>query len=174
MRVDHRGGDILVAEQFLHAADIIAILKQMRSKTMPKGMAARGFWDGGGSDCLFDCVLQVSFRDVMAAFLATAWVDRDFVGRESVLPDPFAGGFRVFTLQSMREIDGAATAGEILLVKFLDASEVGLERAQQTLGENSNSLPHPLAFADGDLSVAEIDVFDAESKAFEKAETASI
>src|SRR5881394_2657366 len=118
MRVNHCGGNVLVAKQFLHTADIIAILKQMRSKTMPKGVAARGFWDRGGTDCLFDCVLQVSFRDMMPAFLATPWVDRDFVGRESVMQDPFAAGFRVFTLQSMGEIHGAATAGEVLLVKF--------------------------------------------------------
>lgn len=163
-----------MAEQFLHAADIVAILKQMGSKTVPKGVAARGFWDGGGTNCFFDRVLQISLCGMMAAFLATAWVDRDFVGRKSVLPDPFAGGFGIFTHQSMGEIDGAATTGEVLLVKFFDAGEVDSKRAHQTVGQNSNSLPHPLAFADGDLPVAEIDVFHAESEAFEKAEAASI
>jgi len=32
MRVNHRGRDILVPEQFLYSADVVAILKQVRCK----------------------------------------------------------------------------------------------------------------------------------------------
>jgi hypothetical protein len=59
-------------------------------------------------------------------------------------------------------------------VKLFHASEMGLERVHEAVGEDGNSLPHPLAFADSNLAIAEIDVFDAESEAFEKAEAASI
>ena len=40
MRVDHRGLDILVAEQFLNGPDIVSVLQQMRGKGMAKRMAA--------------------------------------------------------------------------------------------------------------------------------------
>ena len=38
MSIDHGGLDIFVAEQFLHGADVIAILEQLSGKTMAKGM----------------------------------------------------------------------------------------------------------------------------------------
>jgi hypothetical protein len=44
MGVNH-GGHIFVAKQFLNGANIIAVLEQMRSKTVAKGMAVPGFWD---------------------------------------------------------------------------------------------------------------------------------
>jgi hypothetical protein len=37
MRVDHGGADIFMPQEFLHSADVVAILQQMRRK----GMAAR-------------------------------------------------------------------------------------------------------------------------------------
>ena len=45
MRVDHRGLHAAVAEQFLNRADVVARLKQMRGKGVPKGMACRSFRD---------------------------------------------------------------------------------------------------------------------------------
>jgi hypothetical protein len=35
MGVDHSGGDILVAEQLLNGANIVAVLQQMCGKTVP-------------------------------------------------------------------------------------------------------------------------------------------
>jgi hypothetical protein len=54
MGIDHGGRDLLVTEQLLHRADIIAILQQMRGKTMPERMAGSRLMDTGASDCEFD------------------------------------------------------------------------------------------------------------------------
>jgi hypothetical protein len=43
MGVDHRGFDIFMAEEFLHGADIVAMLQQLRRKTMAKGMTTDSF-----------------------------------------------------------------------------------------------------------------------------------
>ena len=41
VRVDHRTGDIAVAERFLHATNVRAGFQEMRGKAVPQGMAAR-------------------------------------------------------------------------------------------------------------------------------------
>jgi hypothetical protein len=43
VRVDHCGGDVFVAEQFLHRTDIIAGFQQMGGEAVAERMAADGF-----------------------------------------------------------------------------------------------------------------------------------
>ena len=40
MRVDLRGGDVGVAEQFLHGADVVAVLEQVRGEGMAQRVAS--------------------------------------------------------------------------------------------------------------------------------------
>ncbi len=47
MRIDHRGRDILVTEEFLDGPDIVAVLRSMGCKRVPGGEASggrRGGW----------------------------------------------------------------------------------------------------------------------------------
>jgi hypothetical protein len=53
VRVNHRGLHILVPQQFLHGADVITILKQVRGKAVAKGVAAYPFLDSGEANGLF-------------------------------------------------------------------------------------------------------------------------
>ena len=165
--VNHRGRDILVAEEFLDGTNIITVLQQMGSKTVPKGMAACRFFDTAGSNGILDGVLKVSLRHVMAASFAAARVDCDFLGREDILPGPFARGFRIFPVQGTGKINSAAAAGEILTMQFFDAGEMRLERAAESRRQHGHAFPHSFPFADGDLPVAEIDIFYAQPQAFE-------
>ena len=57
--VNHGRGDVLVPEEFLHGANIIAVFQQMRSETVPEGMAAGGFGDAGGAEAALTRVLEV-------------------------------------------------------------------------------------------------------------------
>ena len=41
MGVNHRCGHILVAQQFLHCANVISILEQVRGERVPKCMTTR-------------------------------------------------------------------------------------------------------------------------------------
>jgi hypothetical protein len=58
--INHCRGDVFVAEQFLHSANIVTVPQQMRSKTVSKSMAACGFWDAGDANGLLHCVMQVA------------------------------------------------------------------------------------------------------------------
>ena len=52
MRVQHRGGHVAMPQQFLHGADIISRLQQMRRERMAEGVARRSLADAGAQHCL--------------------------------------------------------------------------------------------------------------------------
>ena len=72
--VDHRRPHALVAQQFLHGADVIPVLEQMRGERVAKGMATDRLVDPCQLDRSFDCPLQAAFTEVMAVPLASAGV----------------------------------------------------------------------------------------------------
>src|SRR3954470_6180372 len=106
----------------------------MRSKTMPECMAARTFGDAACADCVFDGVLEVLFVDVMPAFLAVAWIERQFFGGKNVLPSPLPGSFWIFSMKCARQINSATATSEILSMKFFHAGEMGLQRPDEAIG----------------------------------------
>ena len=163
-----------MAKQLLHATNIIPILQQVRSKTVPESVAAAGFLHVGRAHSVSDRILQIALREVVPAFFAGARIDRNFIGRKNVLPDPFAGRFRVLAMEGVAQVNGAATPREVLLVELFDAGQVRLKRMDEAIREDRDPLPHSLAFADGDLAVTKIDVFDSQAEALEKAEAASV
>ena len=67
VRVDHGGIDILVTEQFLHGADIVAILEKLGGKSMPEGVWGNGFVQACGNYSLLDGFLDHSDIQVMAS-----------------------------------------------------------------------------------------------------------
>ncbi len=61
MGVNHGGGDVTMAEQFLNGANIVAAFEKMGGEAMAKGMATGGLSEAGGGDRAFDGVLKVLF-----------------------------------------------------------------------------------------------------------------
>src|SRR6266404_2863657 len=49
VRVDHRGGDVLVAEEPLHGPDVVSGFQKMRRERLPERMAARWLANPGGT-----------------------------------------------------------------------------------------------------------------------------
>jgi hypothetical protein len=58
MRIDHDRTDVPMPEEFLDRPNIIAVLKQMGSKRMPEGVAARWFVNPYIERCLLYRVLR--------------------------------------------------------------------------------------------------------------------
>ena len=75
MGVNHGGGDVFVAEEFLDGANIIALFQQVRSETVPERVAVCGLGDSAGPDGVFDGVLEVFLVDMVAAFLAAPRIE---------------------------------------------------------------------------------------------------
>ncbi len=141
---------------------------------MPEGVTTGGFGGAGCGEGEFHCVLEVFLRDVVAAGLSTTRIEGEFGHGEDGLPRPGTGGPGVFAVEGEGEMDGSEAAGEIALVELADAGEMDLERGVQTDRQEGDSLAHAFAFADADLVVAEIDVFDPEAQDLEEAETTAV
>lgn len=65
MGINHGGFDTLVPKQFLHGADIVAVLQEVGGETMPEGVGGDGFVYPGGLGGLLDGFLQAGFMDVV-------------------------------------------------------------------------------------------------------------
>lgn len=94
---------------------------------MAKSVTTGGFAQASGADCKLDRVLEVLFRDVMAAALAATRVNSEFCGGENVLPRPRTCSIDVFSVKGVRQINRTAAAGKILAMQFADACKILLE-----------------------------------------------
>ena len=97
--VNHGRGDVLVSEQLLDRANIVAALQQMGRKAVAERVTAGRFTDPGITNRLFDGILQIFLPNVVSAFLTTAGINGRFISREDVLPSPFARGIRIFAME---------------------------------------------------------------------------
>ena len=67
MGVDHGGFNILMTEQFLDSADIVAVLEQMGSEGVAKGVRGDGFVNFYELSGLANCLLQNCLIQMMTA-----------------------------------------------------------------------------------------------------------
>ena len=68
VRVDHGRSDVLVPQEFLHRANIVTILQQVRGKTVSERMAAAALIQAGLAYRLLDRFLQHCFGNMMSTF----------------------------------------------------------------------------------------------------------
>lgn len=71
-------------------------------------------------------------------------------------------------------MDRAPAAGEVVLMELADSGEMGLERLFEPRRQKGDPLAHAFAFADGDLVIIEIDIFDAEAEGLEQTQAAPV
>ena len=64
--VDHGGGDVAVAEEFLDGADVVAGLKEVGREAVAEAVARGGFGEVGGYDRFVKRPLKDGFVKVMA------------------------------------------------------------------------------------------------------------
>jgi len=172
--VDHGGFDVFVAEQFLHGANVVAILEQVGGETVAEGVRGDAFVDFCGLGGGFDGFLESSFVDVVALGDAGAGVFREVGGGEEVLPEPFAVSVGVFFIQRVGKMDGAEAVGKVGLVQGFDLFEMLPQGEDEAFGQHGDAIIAAFAVADDDLVVVEVDVFDAKAKTFHKAQAAAI
>ena len=120
MRIHHGGFHIFVPEEFLDRPDVVALLQQMRGKTVSEGMATDAFVEPHRTPCLTHSLLQSTLARMMAADDPCPWVFRQTVGGKDILPDPEPAGMRILAFQRERSIDRANSLRDILRMYALD------------------------------------------------------
>src|SRR3990172_2304760 len=105
---------------------------------------------------------------------AGAWIDAESRRRERILPYPLLIGERVLAGQGEGKMDLAVTVGEVAFVDSADPGHVMLQRTDEGIWENGETILEALAIPDDDLTPVELDVFDTQPEALHQAEPASV
>lgn len=66
MGVDHRGADVVVTEELLHGADVVAVFEEMRGERMPQRVAGGSLVNRSQPNGVFYCPLNRAFMYMMA------------------------------------------------------------------------------------------------------------
>jgi len=172
--VDHGGLDVLVAEEFLNGADVVAVLEEVGGEGVAKGVGGDVFLDpgleGGGADGF----LKQGGVGVVAHGLFGVGVDGEGQGGEEVLPGGFAGGVGVFAGEGIGEPDLAESISQVGLVDALDGFDLPAQVGDEGGGQDGGAVVFAFSVADEDLAVAEVDVFDAQAHTFHQAQAAAV
>lgn len=117
--VDHRRAHVLVPEELLHRANVVAVLQEVRSERVSQRVAARRLCKARLAYSFFHPALYIGIGEVVPTLGAVSWIDRATSRREHVLPAPLGCRRRVFPCQCIREVDRTKAIGEVRLVEEL-------------------------------------------------------
>jgi hypothetical protein len=146
--VDHGRLDILMAQQFLYGANVVAGFEQVGSKGVAKGMRCDMLVDLSGVRGAAHGALQDRLIGMVAAHLFAARVDGESVGGEDILPEPLVGWVGLFAGQGEGQVDFSQPFGEVLLMQPADGAQVRLQRGDKALRQQSD--PVLIAFGVSD------------------------
>lgn len=174
MGIDHSRADVLVTEQFLNRADIVARLKQMRGEGVPEGVAAGMLNYPGLADRFLDGPLKNRLMNVMPSLFTGLLVPPAVFLWEDPLPAPVSGGIGILALLGVGHLNTAPALGQVLLVNPFDLLEVFLERGLERFGQHRYAILCAIAVAGKDLVAGEVYVLRSEAEAFHQAKTCAI
>src|SRR5690606_1490975 len=97
--VDLGGGDVLVAEQLLDGAQVVAVLEQVGGERVAQGVAGGRLGDARAAHRRLHRPLQQALLVVVPAHHAATRIDAAPARREHVLPAPLARGADILALQ---------------------------------------------------------------------------
>ena len=146
-----------MAEQLLYGADILTGLEEMGREAMAEGVATGGLEDAGVTDGAADGALQGALRGVVPADDAGSGVGGPSSGREEVLPAELTVGLGVLLRQGMGEEDAAMAVIEVLLMEDADVIDLATQGVFQGPGQQGGAILLPLAVADDDVPLAEVE-----------------
>jgi len=88
MRIDHRGPNIVVAEQLPHGTDVLAVFEEMRDEAVPQRMEVSVIVDSGRVDRPFHWALDDLFREMVSLGLSRTVIGLGGSREKQVLPAP--------------------------------------------------------------------------------------
>jgi hypothetical protein len=101
--VDHRRSHLAVAEQFLHRANVVSRLQQMRRKLVPHRMWPNRLAEPRSPRGVVHRLLQYGFVHVPAKSVARTRIDTGSRSGKHPLRTPFLVGVRILARQGVRQ-----------------------------------------------------------------------
>ena len=118
MSVNHRRFYALVAEQFLHGADVVVRFGPVRREAVPEAMARGSLADTGTLDGGRHFAAHGTLVSMVPTFHARTRIDRRLTRWKDVLALPFLRGVRSHAVERVWKVDGAETECKIFLVQL--------------------------------------------------------
>ena len=146
----------------------------MRRERMAHRVACGAFRDPGLSDSVLELALHGGFVQVVAGDPVGARMRAKGGGGEKVLPTPLPGCIGPLSQQGFRHVDVTRSDGKILEMLLAKARQMLLELFLQSPWQSDDAVLAALAVVDGDSSLAEIQILDAQAHGFHEAEAAAI
>lgn len=106
------GADVVVAEELLDGADVVAVLEEVCGEGVAKRVAGRSLGDSASGDGERDGALQDAFVEVVTAALTGLGVEVGAGRREDPLPGPGAAGGGQLHGEGVGELDPAGAGGQ--------------------------------------------------------------
>ena len=172
--VDHGGLHVLVAEQLLDSADVVAAFEEMGGKAVAEGMRGDRLVHLCPTGCLFDSFLQAGLAQVMALPDPADRIERDVGCGKDILPGKLTGGIGIFPFKGIGEIDGAQSPDQILVMQGSDLLEVESQGLEQGVGEHGEAVIFSLAISHDDLVIVKIQILNTQAQDFHEAEAAAV
>src|ERR1044072_6491755 len=161
MGVDHRRGDIAMAEELLHGADVLSALQQMRGERMAQGVTARALRKTSGRHGLFHRTLYDRLVQVMPALGIVLVVFPTRRGRKNPLPWPFRRGIGELAVERRRENDSAKARAEVSVVQFSDLKEMVAQCDVLGARQDRHAIAFSFRVANEDFVAGEVEILDA-------------
>jgi hypothetical protein len=124
MGVEHRGCDVLVAQELLDGADVVAVLKEMGRERVAERMAGDALGDASRAGGAGNGGLKDSLVEVVTAKLMGERVPVAPGGGEHPLPEPVAAGVGKLPGESIWKFDPTAAGVEVAPMLVADPWKV--------------------------------------------------
>jgi hypothetical protein len=158
----------------LHGPDILTGFEQVGGEAVPERVARGRLDDPGASDGAANEFLQRGLGQMMAPLDPGSGVDRSSRRGKDVLPGQLTIGVGILLGQGMRQVDSTEPLGDIPIVPAPNGIDLPHQGFHQRSGQEGHAVFLPLAVADDEVLLAEIDVLDPEAEAFHQPQPGTI
>ena len=131
MGVDHGRFDVLVSQQLLHRADIVAVFQQVGGEGVAQGVAGAVFDYARGVNRPADRALDGVFENVVPTGYPGSRIDGEVVHGEYPMPSPRRADTRELALQRKRRFDARRARLSIALPEASAARDLLLQRHRE-------------------------------------------
>ena len=151
-----------MAKELLDGTDVVASFKEVGGEGVAEGVAGCMLGDGCALNGIVECALDDSLVEVVAPGFACGLVGVATGSWEEPLPTELARGGWVFLAEGAGERDVAGTALKVLGVAESYSLELRLKVSAGSVRQQGDAIFAAFALSDDELSLGEVEVFDAE------------
>jgi hypothetical protein len=167
------GANVGMPHAVLDIVELVTGLFKPVSEGSAQGVGGGAFGHACGMDSGGDGLLNTAGVEVMPLDDKGTGVYGAVTGREAVLPFPGGGCSRIFARQRWRHGDRNV---KVNLIQAADPLQVGAEALEKPLlvWEEGHAVAVGLGVANGDESVLDVEILDAQAQRFEQSQSAAV